>query len=82
MVDFENTESDANVSFIPASDGTGTANIMVTISDGYLSFTENYLFTVGDCLGIEDVVDRSTFDIAPNPANDFIKIILLQKNFL
>ena len=76
MVDYENTESDANVSFIPASDGTGTANIMVTISDGDLSFTENYLFTVGDCLGIEDVIDRSTFNIAPNPANDFVRITL------
>lgn len=81
MVEYESAESDANVSFIPASDGTGTANIMVTISDGNLSFTENYLFTVGDCLGIENVIDRSTFNIAPNPANDFLRIIL-EDNFI
>jgi len=75
-VDYENPADNASVSFIPESNGTGTANIMVTLTDGELSFTENYLFTVGDCLGIDDIVERATFNLAPNPANDFVKITL------
>jgi len=75
-VDYQNPETDANVSFIPALNGTGTANIMVTISDGELNFTENYLFTVGDCVGIDDIEARSAFKLSPNPANDFVRITL------